>query len=99
VKFAIADKVKTFVLVIRKPFSPAIRQSQIDTVTKLTTGKDVLELAEQALEVAGESLQTAETDLGEKAEELKKAQTAHTQAVVVKDLREKDFDTVVDVLK
>ena len=92
-------KIKKATFSMRKKFSPTIRQSQIDVVTKLTTGRVVLELAEEAKDVATTKLVVAETDLDKKADKLDKAKVEHESAVITKNLRRKDFDTVADLLK
>jgi hypothetical protein len=99
VRFNIVNKVKELIRTVRKPFSPALRQAQIDVVTKLTTGKNVLALAEDALDIAGDTLADADGVLKTKSDELAKAQVAHRLATTTKNLREKDFNTVEELLK
>jgi len=86
-------------LAVKKKFSPKFKQEQIDVVTKLTTGKVVVELAEEALAVATTDLTNAEVKLEKKEEEYIKAEVELKYASINKDLRKKDFDTVADVLK
>ena len=84
---------------VKKKFSPKYRQEQIDVVTQLVTGKKVLDLAETALEVATTSLTSAEAELEKKQEAHAKAVVALESANISKNLRRKDFDTVVEILK
>jgi hypothetical protein len=86
-------------LAIQKKFGRRYKEEQIDVVTKLTTGKAVKDLAEDALGIATEKLTDAEFNLGEKEAALEEAQTEHRAAAIDTNLRKKDFNTVADILE
>ena len=79
--------------------SPRLQKQHVDVVTRLTTGKGILDLAEEALNVATDHLADAEKSLKKKTEAHRKAQVALEAANTTRNLRQKDFDTVRNILK
>lgn len=86
-------------LAIQKRLPRKFREEQIDVVTKLTTGKGVKDLAEEALDIATENLTDAEGQFEEKEIAHEKAKVELESANIAKNLRKKDFDTVAEVLE